>query len=50
MCTAAGMTFVEVLEAAAMHPCFQKFLKSRFVVVGKSAITLYISCLKRRVF
>jgi len=27
------MTFVEVLEAATILACFEKFLKSRFMVI-----------------
>jgi len=38
-----GTTFVEVLKTAEMLPCAEKFLKSRFIVVGKSAIAVYIS-------
>jgi len=43
-----GMTFVEVLKASIILACFKNFLKSRFVVIGKYAIALYISCLKRK--
>jgi len=28
---------------ANMHACFEKFMKSRFIDIGKSTITLYIS-------
>jgi len=42
------MIFVEVLQATTIPACFEKFLKSRFIVVGKCAITLYMSCLKRK--
>jgi len=35
-----AMSSVEVLEATA---CFEKFLRSRLIVIGKSAITSYIS-------
>ena len=34
---------MEVLKTAEMLPCAEKFLKSRFIVVGKSAIAVYIS-------
>jgi len=36
-----GMTFVEVLEANTILACFENFLKSSFMVIGKSAITIY---------
>jgi len=49
ICT-GGMTFVEVLEATTRLACFEKFLQSRFIVIGRSAITFYISCLKRKKF
>jgi len=41
-----GMTFVKVLEASTILACFENFLKSKFIVIGKSAITsvLCISC------
>jgi len=42
------MTFVEVLEVTTILACFEKFLKSRFIFIVKSTITLYISCLKRK--
>jgi len=38
------MTFVDVLEDTSILACYEKFLKSRFIVIGKSAITLYILC------
>jgi len=34
--------------ATTILACFENFVKSRFIVIGKSAITLYISCLKRK--
>jgi len=46
-CT-GGMTFVEVLKATAILACFENFLKSRYTVIGKSAVTLYIFCCKRK--
>jgi len=36
------MTFVEVLEATTILAYREIFLKSRFIVIGKSAITFYI--------
>ena len=36
------------LQATTIIACFEKFLKSRFIVIGKSAITFYILCLKRK--
>ena len=39
---------MEVLETTAILACFEKFLKSMFIVIGKFAFTLYISCLKRK--
>ena len=47
MCT-GGMTFVEVLEVTTRLVCFEKFLQCRFIVIGRSAITFRISCLKRK--
>jgi len=41
------MTFVEVLEATAALACFENVLKSRFIVIGKSAITL-LYCIRVR--
>jgi len=38
-----AMGFVEVFEATA---CFEKFPKSRFIVIAKSVITSYISSSK----
>jgi len=37
------MTFVEVLEVTIVLSCFENFVKSKFILIGKSAITLYNS-------
>jgi len=39
------VNFVELLKAITVSTifCFEKFLKCMFIVIGKSAITLYIS-------
>ena len=42
------MTFAEVLEATAILAHFEIFPKSRFIVIGKSEITFFISCSKRK--
>ena len=34
---------MKILEATAILTCFEKFLKSRFIVIAKFAITFYIS-------
>ena len=34
---------MEVLEVSTVLSCFKKFLKIRFIVTGKSAITLHNS-------
>jgi len=38
----SGATFVEVLQAAEILSVLKYFLKSRFIVIGKFAITLHI--------
>ena len=42
------MSFIEVLDATTILACFENFLKSRFIIIAKSAITLYISCQKSK--
>jgi len=38
-----AISFVEVLEVNTILSCFEKFMKSSFVVITTSGITLYIS-------